>query len=222
MCLFIKFNRATAGVLSPQPGETRIADNRQQPGFAVVTIKPAEKSKGAQVGFLHNIFCIVRVSSQPISDVVSGIHMGNDGFFKQRKLGRFIHRPVHSPFRYAIKSFFSFSDSTPEYAGIPSPPRSIFSRTVFSVTVSPLRSLLRLKIPFKDGPTFFSPVSALWHPPHCSKTSFPLGAARLPLCSGEAIRTPSKTMQAHQLPNMIQGFNEWTARRLKKFPHPIQ
>src|SRR5260370_17333888 len=155
MCLFIKFKGATGGVVSPQAGETSIADNRQQPGFAVVAIKPTEKSKGAQVGFLHDIFRIVRVSSQPISDVVSGIHMGNDGLFKQRQLGRFIHRPVHSPFSYAIKSFFSFSHSTPEYAGIPSPPRSIFSRTVLSVTVSPLRSLLRLKIAFKDGPTFF-------------------------------------------------------------------
>src|SRR5216684_430084 len=207
MCLFIKFNRATAGVLSPQPGETSIADNRQQPGFAVVAVKPAEESKGAQVGFLHNIFRVVRVSSQPKSDIVSGIHMGNNGLFKQSKLGRFIHRPVHSPFRYAIKSFFSFSDNTPEYAGIPSPPKSIFSRTVFSVTVSPLRSLLRLKTPFKDGPTFFSSVSVLWHPRHCSKTSLPLEAAELLLLSGEATRAPRKATQANQVPNMIHGFN---------------
>src|SRR6266436_1837963 len=219
MCLFIKLNRAPAGVLSPQPGEASIADNRQQPGFAVVAVKAAEESKGAQVGFLHNILRVVRVSSQPTSNIVSGIHMGNNGLFKQGKLGWFIHRPVHSPFRYAITQFFSFSDSTPEYAGIPSPPRSIFSRTVFSVTVSPLRSLLRLKIPFKDGPTFFSPVAALWHPRHCSKTSLPFEAAELLLLSGEAIRKPRKATHAHQVPNMIQGFNERTARLLKKFPH---
>src|SRR5260370_32017718 len=62
----------------------------------------------------------------------------------------------------------------------------------------------RLKIPFRDGPTFFSSVSALWHPRHCSKSSLPFEAGRLLLFSWGTIRTPTRTTLTHQVRNMIQ------------------
>ena len=93
-------------------GIGRIADDLQKPGAGIGAAKGREIGKGAQHGFLHDIFRLRRIAEQPMGKVAGGIEMNQDSCLEPSRFGvtrhfqarslaccpcRFSHKPALNP-----------------------------------------------------------------------------------------------------------------------------
>ena len=76
MHFFIEFCHQSRWSILLQPGVAGVADNLQQPGPRVASVKTVEKSVGAQHGLLDYILRIGTVSQQPPSKIGGAVQMG--------------------------------------------------------------------------------------------------------------------------------------------------
>ena len=87
MSRFIENNSRQITHFAAAPGEARVAHDLEQPGLPISTFVAVKESKGAQVGFLDHVLCIMLIPRQPPRQVISRIQVRKDDLFKKPEPG---------------------------------------------------------------------------------------------------------------------------------------
>src|SRR5246127_2447871 len=105
---FIKLGGQVGPAIFLQPGVAGVANNLQQPGAGVDSVKPRDKSKSSHHGFLGHVFGVGAAAQQPARQVKGGILMRHDQSLKALTISRLQH--VQTPsLRYRLARWSSYS-----------------------------------------------------------------------------------------------------------------
>ena len=77
--LLVEFRWLIGSPVALEPGERRVAHDRENPRARIAAAKSARKPERAQIGVLHDVLCVVVVMHQPSGEVVRSIHMREEG-----------------------------------------------------------------------------------------------------------------------------------------------
>src|ERR1700745_616021 len=105
---FINLGGQVVPAIFLQPGVAGVANNLQQPGARVDSVKPRDKAKSSHHGFLGHVFGVGAAAQQPARQVKGGILMRHDQSLKALTISRLQH--VQTPsLRYRLARWSSYS-----------------------------------------------------------------------------------------------------------------
>src|ERR1700746_903062 len=105
---FIKFRGQVGSAIFLQPRVAGIADNLQEPGSCIYSMKTCNKSKCPYQRLLGHVFGVRTAAQQPPRQIERGILMRHDHAFKPLSISRLQH--VRTPsLRYKLARWSSYS-----------------------------------------------------------------------------------------------------------------
>src|SRR6266481_6852313 len=106
---FIKFRGQVGSAILLQPGVAGIADNLQEPGARVDSMKTCDKSKRPHHRLLRHVFGVRAAAQQPSRQIERGILMRHDHPLKPLSISRLQHVRTPSRYWYRLAGSLSYS-----------------------------------------------------------------------------------------------------------------
>src|SRR6266404_3827221 len=110
---FIKFRGQVGSAIFLQPGVTGIADNLQEPGARVDSMKTCDKSERPHHRLLRHVFGVCAAAQQPTRQIERGILMRHDHPLKPLSISRLQHVRTPSLYLYRLAVSSSYSHYLP-------------------------------------------------------------------------------------------------------------